>query len=74
MYLPVSYIFRYQSQFLINLLSSETQKYNVFWSLKLFQNAIHFFAEHFPNDGPDPFVGYTNNLGKLCKMDVQVFE
>ena len=40
--------------------------------MKLFQNAIHFFAEHFPNDGADPFFGYTNNLGKLFKMDVQV--
>ena len=40
--------------------------------MKLFQNAIPFFAEHFPNDDPDPFFGYTNNLGKLFKMDVQV--
>ena len=28
---------------------------------------ITFFAEHFPN-GPDPFLGYTNNLGKLFKF------
>ena len=33
---------------------------------------ITFFAEHFPNDGSDPFFGYTNNLGKLCKMHVEV--
>ena len=37
---------------------------------------ITFFDEHFPTDGPDPFFGYTygytNNLGKLCKMHVQV--
>ena len=42
--------------------------------MKLFQNAINSFAEHFPIDGPDPFFGYTNNLGKLCKLDVQVLE